>query len=57
VLSRVVAGGNEALTDAIAASLRTDRILQAARRAGGSVEELSDLRTLDLRELTTSGRV
>jgi hypothetical protein len=49
VVNKVLAGGNEALTDAVAASLRRDRILQAARRAGGSVYELSDLRSLDLR--------
>lgn len=51
VLDKVLAGGNEALTDAVAASLRRDRILEAARRAGGSVEELSDLRNLDLRAI------
>jgi len=49
VLGRVLAGGNQALTDAVAASLRRDRILQAARRAGSAIDELSDLRTLDLR--------
>ncbi len=49
VVNKVLAGGNEALTDAVAVSLRRDRILRAARRAGGSVDELSDLRTLDLR--------
>lgn len=45
----MLAGGYDALTDAVAASLRRDRILQAARDAGGSVEELADLRTLNLR--------
>lgn len=48
VVNKVLSGGNEALTDAVAASLRRDRILQAAQRAGGSVHELADLRTLDL---------
>jgi len=48
IVERVLAGGNEALTDAVAASLRRDRILQAARSAGSPVEELSDLRNLDL---------
>lgn len=48
VVEKVLAGGNEALTDAAAVSLRRDRILQAARRAGSPVEELSDLRSLDL---------
>lgn len=48
VLEKVLAGGNEALTDAVAASLRRERILQAARRAGDHVEELSDLHNLDL---------
>lgn len=47
-VEKVLAGGNEALTDAVAASLRRDRILQAARSAGAPVEELSDLRNLDL---------
>lgn len=49
VVNKVLEGGNEALTDAVAASLRRDRILKAARRAGGSVAELADLRTLDLK--------
>ena len=49
IVGKVLAGGNEALTDAVAASLQRDRILQAARDAGGVVDELSDLRTLDLR--------
>lgn len=49
IVGKVLAGGNEALTDAVAASLQRDRILQAARDAGGVVSELSDLRNLDLR--------
>jgi len=49
IADKVLAGGYDALTDAVAASLRRDRILQAARDAGGSVEELADLRTLNLR--------
>lgn len=49
IVGKVLAGGNEALTDAVAASLRRDLILQAARRAGGAVDDLPDLRTLDLR--------
>lgn len=48
IVETVLAGGNEALTDAVAASLRRDAILQAARRTGASVAELSDLRSLDL---------
>ncbi len=48
VVSRVLEGGNQAITDAVAASLRRDRILQAAREAGAVVEDLADLRTLDL---------
>lgn len=51
IVGRVLEGGNEALTDAVAASLLRDRILQAARGAGGDVDELSDLRTLDLRTI------
>lgn len=49
IVGKVLAGGNEALMDAVAASLQRDRILQAARDAGGDVNELSELRTLDLR--------
>ncbi len=48
IVEKVLAGGNQAVTDAVAASLRRDRILQAARRAGAPVEALSDLRQLDL---------
>lgn len=48
VMEKVLAGGNQALTDAVAASLRRDRILQAARDAGADVHELADLRKLDL---------
>lgn len=48
VVEKVLAGANEALTDAVAASLRRDRILDAARDAGADVEELADLRQLDL---------
>ena len=48
IMDGVFAGGYEALTDAVNASLRRDRILQAAQREDGSVEELSDLRRLDL---------
>lgn len=48
VVDKVLGGGQEALTDAVAASLRRDRILEAARSTGSSVHELSDLRTLDL---------
>lgn len=48
VVEKVLAGGNEALTDAVTASLRRELILQAARDAGGSVNDLSDLRTQDL---------
>jgi hypothetical protein len=48
VMDVVLAGGYEALTDAVNASLRRERILQAAQRADGSVEDLSDLRSLDL---------
>jgi hypothetical protein len=51
IVEKVLAGGNEALTDAVAASLRRDRILQAARSAGAPVEELSDLRQLDLQTI------
>ncbi len=51
VVEHVLAGGNEAITDAVTASLRRDRILQAARDSGASVEELSDLRDLDLEVL------
>jgi len=49
VLDKVLAGGHEAITDAVAASLRRDRILQAARRAGAAVDELADLRSMDLK--------
>lgn len=45
----MLAGGNKALTDAVAASLRRERILQAAREAGAAVAELGDLRSLDLK--------
>lgn len=48
VAERVLGGGQEALTDAVASSLRRDRILEAARNAGSPVHELSDLRKLDL---------
>lgn len=48
IVESVLAGGNEAITDAVAASLRREHILEAARRAGNPVEELSDLRSLDL---------
>lgn len=48
VVERVLGGGQEALADAVTASLRRDRILEAARRAGSPVHELQDLRTLDL---------
>lgn len=48
VLERVVEGGNEALTDAVVASLQRERILEAVRRAGAPVESLADLHGLDL---------
>lgn len=48
VMEKVLAGGNQALTDAVAASLRRDRILEAARDAGADVHALSDMRQLDL---------
>jgi hypothetical protein len=44
-------GGQQALADAVAASLQRERILDAVRRAGGDVGALSDLRGLDLRVL------
>jgi len=47
-VGEVLAGGNNALTDAVAASLRRERILQAVQGAGGIVNDLSGLRTLDL---------
>ena len=48
VLERIVEGGNEALTDAVVASLQRERILEAVRRAGSPVESLSDIRGLDM---------
>ncbi|OWY60276.1 hypothetical protein B7486_70045, partial [cyanobacterium TDX16] len=48
VMQSVLAGGNEALTDAVAVSLRRARILEAVRATGASVEDLSDLHGLDL---------
>jgi hypothetical protein len=48
IVGSVLAGGNEALTDAVAASLFRDRILEGARAAGGAVTELGDLHSLDL---------
>jgi hypothetical protein len=48
VVEHVLAGGNQAVTDAVAASLRRERILEAAHEAGADVQELSDLRQVDL---------
>lgn len=48
ILGQVLAGGSQALADAVAASLQRDRILQAARDAGADVNTLADLRQLDL---------
>jgi hypothetical protein len=49
IVGQVVAGGSQALADAVASSLQRDRILHAARGAGAEVTALSDLRSLDLR--------
>jgi hypothetical protein len=51
VVERVLAGGNQAVTDAVAASLRRERILEAVRSTGNPVMELSDLQDLDLQVL------
>ncbi|MFZ4433516.1 MAG: EcsC family protein [Microthrixaceae bacterium] len=50
-MEHVLAAGNLALTDAVAASLRRERILDAARSEGASVDELADLHQLDLEVL------
>ncbi|MCD9625299.1 EcsC family protein [Rhabdothermincola salaria] len=53
VVQMALTGGNEALTDAVAASLRRDRIIHAANSAGCPVEEIADLRSLDLQSVDT----
>lgn len=50
-LQESLSGGTDALTDAVAASLRRERILAAVRGAGAAVDDLADLRTLDLQLL------
>lgn len=47
-LATVLDGGNRAINDLAAASLQRDRILDSARRKGVHVDDLSDLRKLDL---------
>lgn len=49
ILGQVLAGGSQAVADAVAASLQRERILEAARDAGADVHTLADLRLLDLR--------
>jgi hypothetical protein len=49
IVGQVLAGGSQAVADAVAASLQRDRILRAARDAGSEAITLSDLRSLDLR--------
>ena len=46
---RVFAAGNQAIADAVAASLQRDRIMRAARATGAQIDDLADLRTLDLK--------
>lgn len=53
IVGRAIAGGNQALADAVATSLRRELILKAARDAGAAVQNLPDLRTLDLRIIDT----
>lgn len=47
-IDKALSGGYEALTDLVAKSIQTERILKAVRDTGVSVNDLSDLRTLDL---------
>jgi hypothetical protein len=48
VVEKVVGGGLQAVSDAMAASVQRQRILEAARDAGADVDDLGDLRALDL---------
>jgi len=48
VVEQVLSGGNQAVTDAVTASLRRARIIDAVRASGHPVSDLADLQHLDL---------
>jgi hypothetical protein len=51
VVSGVMEGGYEALTDAVIATLQTDRIVARLREKGHPVDSLDDLASLDLKAI------